>query len=68
MSDDLEQNLFVAECMRLDAFITMYCSTGYSDREICSVLSTILKRVVDRQPDPEVALEQLIEALKRKDS
>jgi hypothetical protein len=63
--EDYKINLFNSECIRLDTFIRMYCSTGYSDREICSVLSQILKELVKSQPDPAGAMDQLIEQLKR---
>lgn len=63
-NDDHVKNLFVSDCIRLETFIRMYCSTGYSDREICSVLSKILKEVVKRQLNPIGAMDQLIENLK----
>jgi hypothetical protein len=66
MEEEQEKNLFISDCIRLETFIDMYCQTGYSDREICSVLTTILKRVTDRQADPQGALEQVIETLKAK--
>jgi hypothetical protein len=67
MNDEQEIQLFVSECLRMDTFIRMYISTGYSDREISSVLSKILKDIIERQPDPQGALEQIIQILSEKE-
>jgi hypothetical protein len=66
MTEDHERQLFVSECLRLKNFITMYCSCGFSDREITTVLCNILKEVTNRQTNPEGALEQVIQVMRLK--
>jgi hypothetical protein len=63
---DPQRDLFVSECMRLETFIRMYISTGFSDREVCSVLIHLTKELLSRQDDPEAARQQFIESLMEK--
>lgn len=58
---------FISSCIRLETSVRMYCATGFSDREICSVLSKILKETMNRQEDPKGALDQLIHFLRKEE-
>jgi hypothetical protein len=60
---DPERDLFVSDCIKLETFIRMSMSTGYSDREVCAVFLILLKELFGRQKSPEEAKKQFIDQL-----
>ena len=57
-----EIDAFVANCMRLEFFIKQH-TRDFSDREILSVMVSLITQLVKAQDDPKASLKQVLRSI-----
>lgn len=65
---DFCRDLFGSNCINLDPFMKMYCSAGYSDREVVDVLCKLIKKIIEKQSNPKLAMNQVMVLLGEHDN
>lgn len=64
--DEEERQTFAIKCGALHRLldVIVFIEGAYSDREICAVLATKLKIIIEKQEDAKGAMEQVISTLR----